>query len=269
MKNIYRCLFLILFCFVFSSTLMTASAASEPSLKVNKNHALSIIISAKAGSLGAGIILPPTIDKTPPSTPANLRVLGSVLATSISLVWDASSDDVALGGYRVYRGGTLLSTQNETNFTDASVLPSQKYKYWIVAYDQTNKTSHSNYLLVTSASSTIMPPSVQNGVLIINPLPTENNGVSGDNSAVISWGKPSLRLDGSNITADDEVKHYSIYHGTVPGVYNEIIMPIAATDTEYNFTDLAAGAHYFVLTVTDSSGIESVLSNVVSKTIIQ
>ena len=40
---------------------------------------------------------------------------------SVALTWAASTDDVAIGGYDVYRGGTLLaSLGNVTSYTDTS-----------------------------------------------------------------------------------------------------------------------------------------------------
>ena len=40
-------------------------------------------------------------DTQKPSAPANLRATGT--ASQVDLTWDASGDDVAVTGYRVYR----------------------------------------------------------------------------------------------------------------------------------------------------------------------
>ncbi|MGW0807340.1 carbohydrate-binding protein, partial [Nonomuraea sp. NPDC002799] len=44
-------------------------------------------------------------DTTAPSVPGNLRSTG-VTGTSVSLAWNASTDNVAVTGYEIYRGTT-------------------------------------------------------------------------------------------------------------------------------------------------------------------
>ena len=39
--------------------------------------------------------------------------------TSIGVRWDASSDNVGVTGYRVYRNGTRIATTTATSYTSA------------------------------------------------------------------------------------------------------------------------------------------------------
>ncbi len=56
--------------------------------------------------------------------------------------WAASTDDVGVGGYDVYRGGTLLaSLGNVTTYTDTSVLASTTYSYTVRARDTSGNPS--------------------------------------------------------------------------------------------------------------------------------
>ena len=48
-------------------------------------------------------------DTTPPSTPTNFVRTGGTF-TSISTSWTASTDNVAVTEYRVYRGGVQVGT---------------------------------------------------------------------------------------------------------------------------------------------------------------
>src|SRR3954466_4833144 len=52
---------------------------------------------------------PASSDKTPPSTPGGLS---ATLASSsqVNLTWTASTDNVGVAGYRVYRNGAPLAT---------------------------------------------------------------------------------------------------------------------------------------------------------------
>src|SRR6185503_12754915 len=59
-------------------------------------------------------------------------------STSIQVTWTASTDNVSLAGYRVYRNGstTVLSTvTNGTTYTDTSLAPSTNYTYQVRSFD--------------------------------------------------------------------------------------------------------------------------------------
>src|SRR5205807_342420 len=58
----------------------------------------------------------PPPDTTPPTVPTGLRA-NAVSSSQINLSWTASSDNVGVSGYRVYRGGTQIGTPSTTSFT--------------------------------------------------------------------------------------------------------------------------------------------------------
>ncbi|MGP4094092.1 carbohydrate-binding protein, partial [Nonomuraea sp. KM90] len=73
----------------------------------------------KAGSGGG-------TDTAAPSVPGNLRSTG-VTSSSVSLAWNASTDNVGVTGYNVYRGGTLVTTGTGTTYTDSGRAASTSY----------------------------------------------------------------------------------------------------------------------------------------------
>jgi endoglucanase len=82
-----------------------------------------------------------TPDTQPPSVPANLRVTGTT-AASVSLAWNASSDDVSgVTGYQVFRGATQVGTPAGLTFTDTGLTASTTYSYTVRAVDGTAKVS--------------------------------------------------------------------------------------------------------------------------------
>jgi chitodextrinase len=84
-----------------------------------------------------------TPDTEPPSTPANLTVTGTT-ASSVSLSWSASTDDVSgVTGYQVFRGagGTPVGTPTGTTFTDTGLAAGTNYSYTVRAVDGTGKVS--------------------------------------------------------------------------------------------------------------------------------
>ena len=58
----------------------------------------------------------PCADTTPPTQPTNLRTT-STTTTSVTLAWNASTDNVAVTGYDVYRAGTKVGTATTTTYT--------------------------------------------------------------------------------------------------------------------------------------------------------
>lgn len=94
-------------------------------------------------------------DGQAPSTPGNLRSTG-VTAQSVSMSWDASTDNVGVVGYNVYRGGSLLTSAGpSTSFQDTTVAAQTSYRYTVRARDAAgNLSGSSNNLDVTTPQGT-------------------------------------------------------------------------------------------------------------------
>src|SRR5690349_1044804 len=74
---------------------------------------------AIAGALGDYARLfegttPPPVDTVAPSVPTGLTA-GTTTSTAVQLSWTASTDNVAVTGYDVYRGTTLVGTSTSTS----------------------------------------------------------------------------------------------------------------------------------------------------------
>ncbi|MBI1857178.1 hypothetical protein HYS01_02805 [Candidatus Saccharibacteria bacterium] len=63
---------------------------------------------------------PSTTDTTAPTTPTNLAVTPTS-STQIDLSWTASTDNVGVAGYDIYRGGTKINTTTVAGFTDTGL----------------------------------------------------------------------------------------------------------------------------------------------------
>ena len=74
-------------------------------------------------------------DTTNPTAPSNLGATAQG-QTRIDLTWQASTDDVGVTGYRIYRGGGLLaSVGTVTSYSDTSVSAGNSYSYEVRAVD--------------------------------------------------------------------------------------------------------------------------------------
>jgi fibronectin type 3 domain-containing protein len=111
-------------------------------------------------------------DTQPPSVPQNVKAVANS-DTQISLTWPASTDNVAVAGYRIY-GGTVatslspLASVTTTSFADTrSVRPNTTYYYAVEAFDKSgNYSAQSPVVHATTLPDTI-PPTVPTNVTAI------------------------------------------------------------------------------------------------------
>ena len=59
----------------------------------------------------------------------------------MKLSWSASTDDVGVTGYRVYRDGAVIATVGVPGYTDSTVAGRTKYRYSVSAADAAGNES--------------------------------------------------------------------------------------------------------------------------------
>ena len=93
-------------------------------------------------------------DVTPPTTPGALTATADLVTHTIALSWTASTDDVGVAGYRVFRdnGTTPIATVNGTTFNDTNQLGTHVYA--VAAIDAAGNQS----ALSNSATATVIIP---------------------------------------------------------------------------------------------------------------
>jgi glucose/arabinose dehydrogenase len=90
----------------------------------------------------------PKIESNPPSVPTNVKMVsGSLTATSVSLIWTASTDDTAVQSYNVYNGSVAPGNkvgQSAGNVANASIqglTPNTPYQLIVTAVDTSKNES--------------------------------------------------------------------------------------------------------------------------------
>lgn len=94
---------------------------------------------------------PPAADTQKPSAPAGLTV-GSIGQSSLRLRWSASSDNVAVAGYRVYRGSARLATTTGTSYTFTALACGTRYTLGVEALDAAGNVSARRVVTVSTRS---------------------------------------------------------------------------------------------------------------------
>jgi hypothetical protein len=104
----------------------------------------------------------PSPDTTPPSTPIGLSATPAS-PSQINLSWGASTDNVGVTGYKIFRNGTLVGSTTNTSYASTGLTPATTYSHTVQAYD----TAGNHSAISTAANTTTS--SAQANVYYGNP----------------------------------------------------------------------------------------------------
>jgi chitodextrinase len=196
---------------------------------------------ASAQSVAVIVTTPATPDTAAPSTPASLAATAAS-ASRINLSWSASTDNVAVTNYRVFRNGALLvSLGNVTTYQDNALIAGTTYTYTVRALDAAgNISGHSAQAsATTSPAADTTPPTTPTNVVASPVSPSRID---------VSWS-PS--------TDNDAVANYRVYRNGV--------LAATLTSTTYQNTGLSPATTYsYRVEAIDETGNVSALSAPVS-----
>lgn len=194
------------------------------------------ITTQSVSSSGATVQITFAPDTSAPTAPANLTAT-PLDSTRISLSWQASTDNTAVSGYRIYRGGSLLTTTPSTSYTDTGLTPGTPYSYNVVAFDGAGNTSAQS----NTATATTPTPDTQ--------APT----APGNLTATRTPKPPRVNLSWTASTDNVGVAGYRVYRNGA----------LLATVTGTSYSDrskVATGTSYYVVAY-DAAGNTSAPSN--------
>ncbi len=89
----------------------------------------TVVISSNGGS-----------DTQAPSVPANLSA-SNISSSAANLSWAASTDNVGVTGYEIFRGTTSIGTSATTSFNVTGLTPETSYSFTVKAKDAAGNTS--------------------------------------------------------------------------------------------------------------------------------
>ncbi|MBH5318296.1 lytic polysaccharide monooxygenase [Paenibacillus sp. GSMTC-2017] len=188
-------------------------------------------------------------DTQAPTAPSALTS-PSKTATSIALSWGASTDNVGVTGYRIYRGSVLTATVTGTtlSYNQTGLTSNTAYTYSVKAIDSAgNESTASNSITVTTSpiTGTDTQAPTAPGALHVMGTPTST----------------SLQLMWNASTDNVGVTGYRIYRGTT------LVTTVASTATSYTVTGLTASTSYtFTVRAIDAAGNQSAASTVSATT---
>jgi chitodextrinase len=190
------------------------------------------------------LVSPP--DTTPPSTPANLTGVSGDPASTF-LTWNASTDNVGVAGYYVFRNGVNIATTALTQYGDSGLTGATTYSYTVEAFDLGGNDSAPT-LPISVMTRDVTPPTAPTNVV----------------ATAISAMKVTLTWSAS--TDNVAVGNYRIFRGTSPSALSQVATR-ASTPTSYTDINVTGSTtYYYGVEAVDTSGNVSPMSAVVSAT---
>jgi len=191
-------------------------------------------------------VIPP--DTTFPSTPTGFTAI-AVSSDQINISWDASTDDIGVTGYDVYRDGVFLKSVTGTSTSDTGLSPDIEYCYTVSAYDVVGNESGQS----SEACATTRTPTVLSEIIRISVASDGTQGIA-------NTSFPSISVDGryvafyssaSNLVADDTNEYYDTFvHDIQTGETTRV--SVASDGTQGNGISLypliSADGRYVVFT---------------------
>ena len=120
-----------------------------------------------------------TGDTTAPSAPTGLTASGTT-ASTVSLSWTASTDNVGVTGYLILRNGTQVGTATTTTYTDTTLTASTQYTYTVKARDAANNVSAAS----NSVNATTLASGGTDGGTVLATYKVDNDWGSGFTATV-------------------------------------------------------------------------------------
>jgi parallel beta-helix repeat protein len=178
-------------------------------------------------------------DTTAPSAPASLTATAAS-SSVLTLAWTASTDNVGVTGYQVFRNGALIGSTAALTYTDSGLAANTQYSYTVKATDVAGN--------VSAASNTATSSTLPNGVMtggadtIAPSTPASLIATATSSSAVsLAWGAA---------TDNVAVTGYRILRN---GAYLTTV-----TSTSFSDSGLSASTNYtYSVSALDSAGNQS------------
>jgi parallel beta-helix repeat protein len=145
-------------------------------------------------------------DTEAPTVPTGLTAT-TVSSTQVNLSWTASTDNVGVTGYRIYRDGSQIATTADTSYQDAGRSPSTMYTYCVAAYDAAGNVSAQS----SQASATTQAPSGSSYYVALNGSDT-NNGSMASPWRNIAYALQQAGRAGNTIYVRDGRYEYATQH---------------------------------------------------------
>ena len=180
----------------------------------------------------ATVTIAPPSDTIVPSIPSDVSTT-VVSSSQINLSWTASTDNVGVTSYKIFRNSSFVTSVTVLSYTDVGLSPGTTYQYYVKSYDAAGNESAAGATVsgdtAAAGSTDTTAPSVPTGLTATAVSSSQIN---------ISW---TASTDSVGVTG------YRIYRGGT--------QVATASSTSYSDTGLtAATAYSYTVAAYDAAG---------------
>jgi chitodextrinase len=163
-----------------------------------------------------------------PTVPGNLHV-SATTASTITIDWNASTaaTGCTMQGYKIYRGGNLVTTATGTTFTDTGLTPGATYSYTIAAADTSGHSSAQTAAVTGSTGSDAVAPTAPTSV---------HTTLVGSNSIALAW---TASTDNTGVTSYDILRNGTKVGSSATTSFTDSSL---TPNTTYSYTVVARDA---------------------------
>ena len=115
-------------------------------LSNSKKLTLIAIIIIIIGLYSSYTVYAAKLDKIAPTVPKKLEAL-SISTSSISLIWEASTDNNSVESYIIYKDGVIIGNPSTNSYSISGLASGVKYKISVTAKDESGNISKSSKIL--------------------------------------------------------------------------------------------------------------------------
>ncbi|EFM09962.1 coagulation factor 5/8 type domain protein [Paenibacillus curdlanolyticus YK9] len=169
-------------------------------------------------------------DMQAPSVPANVTAT-AVSSSQINLTWAASTDNVGVSGYDVYRNGSVVGSATATSYSDTGLTASTAYSYTVKAKDAAGNASAASAAVSATTQASGGNNGGSTGAALdrtgwtVTSMPTSGDGAANmiDGSMATRWSAGTAMAPGQAFVIDMKA---------VKG-FNKIVMDSTGSDNDY------------------------------------
>ncbi|MCP4493718.1 MAG: hypothetical protein GY820_41405, partial [Gammaproteobacteria bacterium] len=206
-------------------------------------------------------------DVEAPTNPGALTLFDPSTGTDLDLSWGASSDNVGVSHYLIFRATNSASVSeyyydsgypqvtSQTSYRDSGLSSGVSYYYKVLAVDAADNWSGLSNL-TSGSPGDIIPPAAPNGLEAY-----AEHGV-----VQLWWNAPTTNSDGTYL---DDLEGYNIYRGISSGNYDPVPLNSSYVYGGLYYSDMDVvndETYYYIIKAVDYDGNESSASVEVSAT---
>jgi chitodextrinase len=135
----------------------TTTSFTDNTVSQSTDYSYQVVAYDAAGNHTSSVALSVSVpassgpDTQPPTAVSNLT--STATSQSVSLSWNAASDNIGIDHYQINRDGTSIANTSATTYIDTGVSEGTDYTYHVIAFDAAGNNTASNALPVSVPAS--------------------------------------------------------------------------------------------------------------------